>query len=459
MSVLDESGLAGNRPSGLRQNHADQLRLAATCSIEDIVKRSPWRWCALPAVVGCVVGLATPVSALDEVTTRSADASTMRLVGRGFGHGRGMSQWGAYGAAQKYGLSWTEILAFYYPGTTRTRLADGLIKVWISGDRDGNTTVLPTAGLTVSASGASRTLPVGRSILGWRAVRGRSVTLQYRDASRGWRAYNPGFRMTSDVAFSAGPVNSRRRSARAMNATVRLVLPNGRQQELRGILHATQTGSTLQTILHSTMESYLRGVVPNEMPASWHPNALSAQSVAARTYAAAYRDRSRARKSAWDVCDTVSCQVFYGVASYSASGRSRVAREHPRTTAAIAATSGVVLSTGRGLANTEFSASNGGYTVASGASYIVAKRDPYDGAIPNGSNSWTTSVLVSRLEGRWGLGKLKEIRVQRRDGNGDFGGRVDQLQLVGDKKSVTLTGAQLRSALGLKSTWFAFPPA
>ena len=40
------------------------------------------------------------------------------VEGTGFGHGRGMSQWGAYGRAVNGGQSWTQILNAYYGGTT-----------------------------------------------------------------------------------------------------------------------------------------------------------------------------------------------------------------------------------------------------------------------------------------------------------------------------------------------------
>ncbi|HYO86339.1 MAG TPA: SpoIID/LytB domain-containing protein [Dermatophilaceae bacterium] len=418
---------------------------------------------AAATMSGLLVSASGPVVAASaEVTRPAARASTMVLVGRGYGHGRGMSQWGAYGAAARHGLSWRRILSFYYPGTVATSQSNTTLKVWISEDRDANTTVLPVAGLTVTVAGRTLTVPVGASYRAWRAVGGISLSVQYRDARGTWRAFPSSLPKSTDVAFSSGPLTSYTRAARAMTRTVRLVLPSGRTRELRGVLHATVSGGTSRSILHSTMESYLRGVVPAEMPASWHTNALSAQAVAARTYAAAYRDRQRARKAAWDICDTISCQVFSGVAQYSLGG-TRAAKEHPRTDAAIAAANGVVLRSsaarGAGLANTEFSAANGGYTVGGAAGYIVAKPDPYDGAVSNPSNSWTTSVSIATLQSRYRLGRLSEVRVLKRDGRGALGGRVLQLQLVGSSRTVTVTGAQLRSALRLKSDWFAFRSA
>src|SRR5436853_1458700 len=47
----------------------------------------------------------------------AAAATRLVITGKGWGHGVGMSQWGAYGYA-RHGWSWQRILAHYYPGTT-----------------------------------------------------------------------------------------------------------------------------------------------------------------------------------------------------------------------------------------------------------------------------------------------------------------------------------------------------
>lgn len=371
------------------------------------------------------------------------DSGAVTIVGRGFGHGRGMSQWGAYGAAAK-GLRWSAILSFYYPGTRTVVLPSSPMRVWISGDNDGATTVKPQAGLTVSAGAAKRLLPSGNGYRAWRA-RGSGPTLEYLDASGAWRPYRLPFAPARDLGFSTS------------GGTVKIVLPNGRLQELRGSVHASVSGSKVLTVLHSSMDSYLRSVVPNEMPSSWHLQALAAQSVAARTYAAAYRQRQRAKGSVWDVCDTVSCQVFKGVATYNANGTGRSVKEDARSTAAITMTSNVVLRVGSNngpLAYTEFSASNGGYTASGGNSYTPAKPDPYDGVLRNPNSSWSRTIDVATLERTWRLGRLVRIQVNTRDGRGAMGGRVRSLTLVGTSGVRTMTGLQMRLALGLKSDWF-----
>jgi hypothetical protein len=46
--------------------------------------------------------------------------------------------------------------------------------------------------------------------------------------------------------------------------------------------------------------------------------------------------------------------------------------------------------------------------------------------------------------------------VLRRDGNGDWGGRVGSVRLVGSRAGVTIPGDTLRSVLGLRSSWVTF---
>ena len=102
--------------------------------------------------------LALTVSALLAVTVVPADASagrraevwpigpgsTIAVDGHGYGHGRGMSQYGSEGAAQQ-GLTAAQIMDFYYPGTTMGSKT-GQVRVWISADRDNNTSSSPGRG-------------------------------------------------------------------------------------------------------------------------------------------------------------------------------------------------------------------------------------------------------------------------------------------------------------------------
>jgi len=122
---------------------------------------------------------------------------------------------------------------------------------------------------------------------------------------------------------------------------------------------------------------------------------------------------------------------------------------------AIAATAGQTLTYLGKSAFTQFSAANGGWSAAGSQPYLVAKADPYDGAIPNSAHSWTNSVPVSTFETKWpSIGTYRQLRIISRDGNGQWGGRVLTAVVEGSAGSVTVTGATIRSALGLRSEWF-----
>ena len=97
----------------------------------------------------------------------------------------------------------------------------------------------------------------------------------------------------------------------------------------RGALRSTMsdTGSSLQRVTVNVvpLEAYVKGVVPREVIASlWQPQALRAQAVAARTYAA--YERATTNRTAFDLCDTAACQVYGGYsAEYPASNDAVVA--------------------------------------------------------------------------------------------------------------------------------------
>lgn len=126
-------------------------------------------------------------------------------------------------------------------------------------------------------------------------------------------------------------------------------------------------------IVTMDLEEYLRGVVPSEMPSSSHLEALKAQAVAARTYAA-HKIATRS-KQAFDVDDTTAYQAY------------RPGNTNARTDQAITATAGEVLHYGGKIIDTAvYGASNGGYTVSAQQrwknprAYLPAQTDPWDAA-------------------------------------------------------------------------------
>ena len=113
-----------------------------------------WRALASGVTVGLVVAVSSPAEAV-EVNQSYAVARTVVLSGHGFGHGHGMSQYGAQGAA-KQGLSYKQIIDFYYPGTTWSQVT-GKVRVLISADTTADVVVAAAPGLRLTDIGASKT--------------------------------------------------------------------------------------------------------------------------------------------------------------------------------------------------------------------------------------------------------------------------------------------------------------
>ena len=362
-------------------------------------------------------------------------SGTYTVRGHGYGHGRGMSQHGANGAARE-GLSHEQILEFYYPGT-KLGTVRRKIRVLISGDTTADLVVHARRGLTLRDHGAGTTyaLPRDRGATRWRVAPdgARNVVAYYADGR--WHSWRPGGAAALEGfgEFRAkGPIT--------------LETPAG-SYAYRGSLRAvppTSGSSDRDTVNVLRMDDYVQGVVPAEMPASWEPEAVQSQGVAARTYAAFHRAANRQRY--YQVCDTTACQVYRGVSG-----------EHELGNAAVRATAKQILVHGGRPAFTEFSASSGGWTVAGDFEYLTAKADPYDDWSGNTVHDWSVSLPASKIAAAYpAIGKLESIRVTSRDGNGQWQGRVLAMSLVGSKSTVRISGDDFRWKFGLRSTWFSF---
>ena len=209
----------------------------------------------------------------------------------------------------------------------------------------------------------------------------------------------------------------------------------------RGKLNVSSDGKLVQVIDTVGLESYLKGVVPAEMPSSWPPEALKAQAVAARSYALANVTTGRA----FDLYGDTRSQVFGGVKM-----------ENAATSAAVDATKGqVVLYKGK-VANTLFFSTSGGRTASALEStgldvpYLVPVVDPYDTASPY--HDWGPVLLDAAVVAK--QFKLASPIADLQTTTGPSG-RVKSLTVVSeDDSQVTLTGNQVRGALELRSTWF-----
>lgn len=390
----------------------------------------------------------TPIKPLASGRVDSrAIAPVIGLSGRGFGHGRGMSQWGARGAAGQ-GQTAEQILAFYYPGTTSASIGNPDVRVRLTAMSNGPTVVAGEAGLTLTDGTCTAALSPANAT-SWRTVRSDGWKLEgYFTTPSGFRGWWPvtttcaGFKTAQHLTFVG--------DGSLANSVLTLRTPTGDRQ-YRGGLRATPvtlrggiTIHTYGTVNVLSMNSYLRSVVPAEIPASWGLEAVKAQAVAARSYAAA----RLGSPDGFDICDTTSCQVYPGLTSANP--------EHPNSDAAVAGTTGLVRKFGAAIANTEFGSTNGGQIVGSALAYQVAKADPYDGLHANAPDTWTYRTLpVSALEKAWpAIGTFRSMTIARDARGAWFGGRATSVTLIGTSGTHVVGAETFRSTLNLRSTWF-----
>jgi stage II sporulation protein D len=394
---------------------------------------------ALAAATAGLLAVTSPEESAASVSVnqvyRVPDSGTYTVRGHGYGHGNGMSQHGAQGAALR-GLNAQQILAFYYPGTVKTIAKAKNIRVLVSADTTDPVEVMPRDGLRVRDLGAktSYELPTGVNATRWRLradASNRNVVEYYRS---GWRSWQPGGRAAlqgvGEFFSTVGPVT--------------LVTPSG-QVAYRGALRAappTPTSTARDTVNVVSLDDYVKGVIPAEMPPLWNKYAVRAQAVAARTYAAFDRNANFDRY--YQICDTTRCQVYKGTAL-----------EHPASNQAAAFTAGQIRTYQGEPAFTQFSASSGGWTSAGSRPYLVSKEDPYDDWAGNSHHDWTVNLTAKRIRDAYpAIGQLLRVRVTKREGGGEWQGRVETLVLEGTKAKRTLSGDTFRYRFGLKSTWF-----
>src|SRR4051812_13910228 len=349
----------------------------------------------LASSAGAAVLAVTALGAAPAGATSARAAQTwsatngISVLSHGNGHGHGMSQYGAEGAARR-GLGYGEILRFYYPGT-RFGTSGGAVRVLITGDTSRDVVVGARSGLPVTSLGNGRswrlTTPAAKR---WRILPAAGGASAVSYLTRAWHAWRT---IPGDAQFAAG------------GKPVTLYTPGG-TTAYRGTLRSATSGAGTDrdTVNVVPLDGYLRGVVPEEVPALWHAAAVRAQAVAARTYAAHERAAAPAGRY-YQTCDTDHCQVYGGYSS-----------EHPASNAAVAATAGRILTSGGRPAFAQFSASNGGWTTAGGFSYLPAKSDPYDGWSGNPFGAASTpqrrTISDEMIEAQWpGIGSLVSITV------------------------------------------------
>jgi SpoIID/LytB domain protein len=372
----------------------------------------------------------------------NAATSDVVVVGHGWGHGRGMGQYGAYGYAVDQGWSSAQILSHFYGGTKAGSIGNPDITVRLS-SLEGPTDPLKSAGSWITSS---QDFTVGNLLVAKgsaaRIVRSGTawkVFTTFHGCAAG-NNFGPWIVTTASVTIAANPGDDTTKMLK--------VCANGRSY--RGTLNPVPNGSSDYLVNTLPMDSYLRGVVPRESPASWGDAgggrgmaALQAQAVAARSYAQAENAYPPDAK----ICDTSSCQVYGGAAEKG------VAMEDPRTDNAIATTAGQVrLDASNKVVRTEYSSSTGGWTAPGGL--WPAVKDEGDSQSP--FHTWTVTLDGAALASKYGVGTFRRVLVIAQNGLGAEGGRVDTVKIVGSTASRTVSGSQFADDWNLNSNWF-FP--
>jgi stage II sporulation protein D len=331
------------------------------------------------------------------------------LTGGGYGHGVGLSQWGARAQAQA-GRSYREILAFYYPGTEPGRAARRSLRVLIAESRTEVAVSSLSAFSLRDGAGRELLLPPG------------------------------GIDLRPDLEVDVGGVPVRLASP--------LELRPGRGGALaldgvpyRGRLRLLAGEGRLTAVNVLGLEEYVLGAVSGEMPATWPLEALKAQAVAVRSYALAALERGKP----YDLYGDRRSQAYAGRGA-----------ETPAAAAAVRATAGEVLLHAGTVATTFFHASSGGRTASAAdvfgvdVPYLRSLADRWDRGSPD--HVWEPRTLDPAQ-----LGQAFGLRSPVADAAvlPTASGRAAAVRLTTSAGTVLeVSPADFRERLGLRSTGF-----
>ncbi|HEX2184681.1 MAG TPA: SpoIID/LytB domain-containing protein, partial [Chloroflexota bacterium] len=374
------------------------------------------------------------------------DGAAPALVfdGKGWGHGVGLCQWGAHGRALA-GQAAEQIVGTYFQGTSIQTLGqDATMRVLIDGGRrftPGQTTRISALdGRWQAETGDAAPVegPAGGFLELWQD----GTTLRHTVKAQDGTKLGEG---TFQDPLTLRPLEETTRFAVAYKPAGQVAgRPGTYYDTYRGELTLTMRSEGLETINRLSLQDYLRGVVPAEMPPSWPAEALKAQILTARSYAV-WQARSRARQR-YDVDDTVQHQVYLG---------SNV--ERANVNQLIDATAGKVIVHRGQVIQAVFFSTCAGWTennesVWPGAPlpYLRGIQDvdpagqPYDAAAPR--FSWTTGALTTaqlqailNTDPATAVGQLLALDLSQRT----HSGRLLRVTATGTAGSKTFTPDKL----------------
>jgi stage II sporulation protein D len=322
------------------------------------------------------------------------------LDGRGWGHGVGMSQWGAEGYA-RHGFGYRQILAHYYPQT----------HLGLAGSREVR--VLLRRGAASYRIGSSSPFVV--------------LDQRGRKSHLGARVYvvKAGFRhLTFPLRFVAGAQPVRFGGV-----------------AYRGDIVVKRRPGGLMAVNVLPLDRYLRGVVPWEVPVGWHEAAYEAQAVAARSYTLATLKPG----ADFDLFRDERSQMYGGVAA-----------ERTETNLALGATAGQVLVWRDSIIPAYYFSTSGGRTSsvhdawprAQQVPYLVSVADPYDYISPH--HVWPTTVLTpARVAAVLHVRDVRDLQVVD-----NSSGRARAVRVLGAHGWRQFPGSVIRKKFRLGSTDF-----
>ncbi len=380
----------------------------------------------------------------------SSAVPTLGIEGKGFGHGRGMGQWGALGYATAWQIPYPYVLDRYYGGTYGARINTNYdIRVRLSRFDDTHVVLAADNGnlmSTVTGGEQYKTLLVIPEANGtWSLWAGADCA-----GTWGWAYLTVS---SSPIGFFINGANPAAQDRSQWLATCER---DGSLRYYRGAMDVVRTPVRTALVNQLPVEQYVRGVVPREMPASWGDRngpwgiqALAVQAVAARSYVLT-EDRG---PGYWHTCDSAACQVYGGAAQWSPAGGGRMLEDY-RSDEAVINTAGEVRlrASDGGIARTEYSASTGGWTAGGSFPAVEDQGDP----LPDNPNYlWHYDVSAKALQDYFPqVGTVTRISVTGRNGLGQWGGRATQVIIEGTNGSAATDGDTVNWLLGLGTDWF-----
>jgi SpoIID/LytB domain protein len=377
----------------------------------------------------------------------SAAPASFVFAGSGFGHGVGMSQYGAYGQASA-GRSATQIVQSYYTGAAVSAATDRVdLRVNLLHEA-------PTAAASSEAvdggTGAMQ-LALGGTVSDGTKVDVFEFAVDGTNVVATKNGSPAGSGPTAVLLWSGTPT--------VMNlANNRPDLSTGGHRYRYGIIELSVLNGKLEAVnVLSLHVEYLRGVA--EVPSSWPRASLEAQAITARSYALRkYRDGLRSTCKC-HVFDTTADQVFAGWDKENGVGGAN-------WVAAVDATSpsgdsGQVVTVGGNLVATYYYSSSGGRTennedVFGGAplAYLRSVDDPWSLGDYNPRRSWTFTKTQAEVAAAFGLPDVASIDLSSRTAGGSVHNAV---ATSSSGAKATITGQQLRSRLALPGAWIRKP--